>query len=159
MNKLIVSSAAFGPGQAIPRQHTGEGEDTSPPLNWSKVPSAAKELALIMDDPDAPTAEPWVHWVLYKVPPSVTSLPAGLAQDKQLTEPANALQGLNTSANVGYNGPMPPRGHGVHHYHFKLYALSQPLALGAGATKGALLAAMKGHVIGEGSLIGIYERK
>ncbi|MEI8198307.1 MAG: YbhB/YbcL family Raf kinase inhibitor-like protein, partial [Phycisphaerae bacterium] len=109
--------------------------------------------------PDAPTPQPWVHWVLYKIPPTLTGLPAGIAGAATLNDPRGALQGQNSFSKIGYNGPMPPRGHGLHHYHFKLYALDQPLPLAPGLSKEAVLAAMRGHVIGEGELIGTYERK
>jgi Raf kinase inhibitor-like YbhB/YbcL family protein len=108
-------------------------------------------MALICDDPDAPTPEPWVHWILYKIPPTLSGLKEG---DK-----GGGVEGKNSFEKIGYGGPMPPRGHGMHHYHFKLYALDQPLGLGAGLSKDQLLAAMKGHVLAQGELIGTYERK
>ena len=106
----------------------------------------------IVDDPDAPVAEPWVHWVIYKIPGNATGLEDGAI-------PAGALEGKNTFGNMGYGGPAPPRGHGVHHYHFKLYALDAPLQLKAGLDKKALLAEMAGHILGQGELIGTYERR
>jgi len=148
---ITVKSAAFGAGKPIPRKHTGEGEDVSPPLNWSGVPPQAKELALICDDPDAPRPKPWVHWVAYKIPAKATSLAEGSA--------GGALEGPNDFGNQGYGGPMPPPGHGTHHYHFKLYALDTELDLGPGANKEKLLKAVQGHVIAEGELVGTYERR
>jgi Raf kinase inhibitor-like YbhB/YbcL family protein len=156
--KVVLRSAAFAEGKAIPRRHSGDGEDLSPPLSWSGVPAAAKELALIVDDPDAPTEDPWVHWVVYKIPPATTALAEGVARDARLAAPASGVQGKNSWNAVGYRGPAPPKGHGVHHYHFKLYALDAPLDLKAGADKKALLAAMAGHVLAEGRLIGTYQR-
>ncbi len=155
---VTIRSSAFANGEPIPRRYSGEGEDVSPPLSWSGVPDGAKELAMIVDDPDAPTAQPWVHWVIYKIPPDAAGLAEGIAADAQLTSPAGALQGRNTSGDIGYHGPMPPPGHGVHHYYFKLYALDVQLDLKAGADKQALLAAMEGHILGRGELVGAYQR-
>jgi Raf kinase inhibitor-like YbhB/YbcL family protein len=148
---IEVSSPAFEPGGAIPRKHTGEGEDVSPALTWTGVPDETKEIALICDDPDAPTPAPWVHWVVYKIPADRTGLPEGDTQ--------GALEGKNDFGGTGYGGPMPPRGHGVHRYHFKVYALDTELEVAAGLTKERLLEAMEGHVLAEGELIGTYERK
>ena len=156
--RITVRSKAFEPGKAIPPRHTGDGEDVSPPLTWSAVPAAAKELALIMDDPDAPRAKPWVHWVIYKLPADAAGLPEAVAKEAEPPDPAGAVQGKNTSGKIGYGGPAPPKGHGVHHYHFKLYALDAALAVKGGLDKEALLAAMSGHVIAQGELIGTYQR-
>jgi len=147
---FTVKSAAFAAGERIPVKHTGEGENVSPPLSWDGVPEDAKELALVCDDPDAPRAEPWVHWVVYKIPADRRSFPEGSAE--------GAAEGKNDSGSQGYSGPMPPRGHGVHHYHFKVYALDKTLDLAPGATKGELLRAIEGHVLAEGELVGTYER-
>jgi len=149
--KLVVSSSAFDAGQTIPRKHTGEGEDVSPALVWSEPPEGTVELALICDDPDAPRAEPWVHWVAYGIDGDTR----GLAES--VTE--GLTGGKNSWGRTGYGGPLPPRGHGVHHYHFKVYALDKKLEAGPGLDKGALLEAMAGHVLAEGELVGTYERK
>lgn len=156
--KLTIQSSAFSDGQVIPPQYTGDGEDLSPPLNWSGIPADARELALICDDPDAPRPEPWVHWVLYKLPADIRSLPAGVPGQARLSEPAGALQGRNSWPTTGYRGPAPPHGHGVHHYHFKLYALDTPLDLPPELTKDELLRRIEGHVIAAGELVGTYER-
>lgn len=148
---INVTSPAFPPGGPIPKKHTGEGPDVSPALAWSGVPEGAKELALICDDPDAPRPKPWVHWVVCAIPAGKTGLPEGSA--------GGAAEGVNDFGRKGYGGPMPPRGHGVHHYHFRLYALDAPVGPGLGATKEQLLAAMKGHVLDEGEVVGTYERK
>ena len=156
--ELTIQSAAFAHGLPIPRLYSGQGKDVSPPLNWSGVPEATQELALIVDDPDAPSPEPWVHWVIYKIPPDTAGLAEGIPTDAELSSPAGALQGPNTSGDIGYHGPMPPQGHGVHHYHFKLYALDAHLDLKSPTDKQALLAAMQGHVLAEAELIGTYQR-
>jgi hypothetical protein len=147
---LDVRSPAFDAGETIPRKYTGEGEDISPPLEWHGVPEQTKELALICDDPDAPSKQPWVHWVLYNISPEINDLPEGKS--------GGASEGQNSFGNAGYGGPMPPQGHGVHHYHFKLYALDQPVKLKAGATKDEVLKAIEGHVIEQGELVGVYQR-
>ncbi len=158
---IVVRSFAFRSGELIPRRHAypDEGQNVSPALSWSNVPAAAKELALICDDPDAPTAKPWVHWVIYKIPPSVAGLAEGIPADAtELTQPAGARQGLNSWKRSGWGGPMPPEGDPPHHYHFRVYALDAPLALAAGATKEELLRAMSGHVVAQGEVVGTYRR-
>lgn len=156
--KLTITSSAFDEGQVIPKQHTGDGQDLSPALAWSGVPVEAQELALICDDPDAPRPDPWVHWVIYGISASVTGFPEGIATQASLTEPAKMLQGKNSWGTIGYRGPAPPRGHGVHHYHFKLYALDVSVDLLPALTKDELLTRIKSHIIAEGELIGTYQR-
>ena len=158
---LTLSSAAFADGERIPREHAyrPEGENVSPPLSWSGVPPGAKELALIVDDPDAPREEPWVHWVLYRIPASVAEISKNASQGSgQLTEPRGPFEGENDFGELGWGGPLPPKGHGTHHYHFKLYALDEELAVGEGAAKPDLLHAMAGHVLAEAELVGTYSR-
>jgi Raf kinase inhibitor-like YbhB/YbcL family protein len=157
---MDVHSSAFEDGGRIPKRYSGEGEDVSPALEWGEVPSGTKELALVCDAPDAPSPQPWVHWVIYKLAAELRGLPEGIVRKERLEEPAGAVQGKNSwrSDNVGYRGPMPPPGHGVHHYHFKLYALDAALGLAPGATKEELLRAMDGHVLGRGEVVGTYER-
>jgi Raf kinase inhibitor-like YbhB/YbcL family protein len=155
---LSVRSPAFTEGHSIPRRHTGDGEDLSPPLSWSTLPTGTKELALIVDDPDAPTGEPWVHWVIYGIPATAEELPEGVAPVSNPPVPAGAIQGKNTWGTPGYRGPAPPKGHGVHHYHFKLYALDAPLGLEPGLDKHDLMLAMSGHILGHGELVGTYQR-
>jgi len=158
---IQLTSTAFGEGERIPAKHTGEGEDVSPPLAWSGVPEGTKELALICDDPDAPTPQPWVHWVIYKIPADCRGLPEGVAQTLHLEEPAGALQGANSwpnGENLGYRGPMPPPGHGVHRYFFRLCALGAELATEPGMDKVALLEKISGDILDEGQLMGTYQR-
>jgi Raf kinase inhibitor-like YbhB/YbcL family protein len=158
---LQVSSSAFTQGHPIPKKYTGEGADLSPPLSWSGIPEGAKELALICDDPDAPTDEPWVHWVIYKIPAEAKGLPEGVPRKPHLKEPHGAVQGKNSwpaGDNVGYRGPMPPPGHGVHHYYFKLYALDVPLNVQPGLDKKAVLENINDHILAEGVLMGTYQR-
>jgi len=147
---INLRSTSFSPDQKIPEKHSGDGGDLSPPLTWNGGPPDTKEYALICDDPDAPMEEPFVHWVLYNLPASQNSIPEG--------SNGGGTEGKNTAGKNKYMGPKPPPGHGVHHYHFKLYALDTKLDLGPGATKNELLKAIEGHVLEEGELIGTYER-
>lgn len=159
---MTIHSSAFANGELIPVKYTGEGQDASPPLSWEHVPQTARQLALICDDPDAPRPEPWVHWLIYNLPPETRGLPEQIPRSAQITSPVTASQGCNSwpaGKNVGYLGPMPPPGHGVHHYHFKLYALEKSLQLPPGIDKAQLLEAMSSHIVATAELVGLYERK
>lgn len=158
MKPLTITSEAFKEKETIPRKYTGDGQDISPPLSWSDLPLGTKELALIVDDPDAPTPKPWVHWVIYAIPPDLMHLPEGIAHPLHVSEPSGLLQGVNSWGKVGYGGPAPPKNHGLHHYHFKLYALDMTLNVDPGATKEVVLDAIAGHVLAQGELIGTYQR-
>jgi Raf kinase inhibitor-like YbhB/YbcL family protein len=158
MLSLVLMSARFNHGGAIPTEFTCEGPDRAPPLHWSGVPANAKSLALVVDDPDAPDPKApqmtWVHWVLYNLPPTVTTLPEGVAH---ATLPPGTREGRNDWKKPGWRGPCPPIGR--HRYFFKLYALDVVLPDLGAADKAQLEQAMKGHVIGEGQLIGTYQKK
>jgi Raf kinase inhibitor-like YbhB/YbcL family protein len=157
---ILVTSSAFADNQPIPRKYTGDGQDVSPPLAWKNLPAGTRELALVCDDPDAPTPEPWVHWVIYKIPADTAGLPENVHPQPKLAAPKGALQGLNSwtsGRTVGYRGPAPPPGK-AHRYRFQLYALDAPLELPAEADKKALLRAIEGHVLAEGVLTGTYGR-
>lgn len=148
---LKVTSGAFEANGRIPEKYTGEGQDVSPPLKWElEAGGGVKSFALICDDPDAPRDKPWVHWVVYGLPGDCYELEEGSAN--------GGREGMNDFGNQGYGGPMPPEGHGVHHYHFKVYALDQEPQVAEGATKDQLLEVMEGHIMDEGELIGTYER-
>jgi Raf kinase inhibitor-like YbhB/YbcL family protein len=158
--KIQLSSTAFNNNAPIPRIHTGDSDDRSPPLAWEGAPGDTKEFALICDDPDAPSAEPWVHWVIFGIAAEVHALPEGLPKNAQLNSPIAAKQGKNSwpsGATVGYRGPMPPPGK-PHHYHFKLYALDTKLDLAPSATKDEFLKAIHGHVLAQVELVGTYSR-
>ncbi len=158
---LVLTSPAFAHGQRIPRKYSGEGEDISPPLVWTGVPEGAKELALICEDPDAPTAEPWVHWVIYKISADQAGLPENVAKTLRPKSPAGALQGKNSwtsGQTVGYRGPMPPTNHGEHRYFFRLYALRAKLTAESGMTRNTLATEMVGNVLDECELMGTYLR-
>jgi Raf kinase inhibitor-like YbhB/YbcL family protein len=152
--KLDLTSTAFKEGEPIPQQYTGDGRDLSPPLAWGEPPAGTKSFALIADDPDAPR-KTWVHWVLFNVPPATRTLGEGVPKKNDL--PDGSKQGKTDFGTVGYGGPAPPPGK-PHRYYFKLYALDTTLNLPAGATKPDLDAAMKGHTLAEGQVMGTYKR-
>ncbi len=151
--QLKVSSSAFKQNEGIPRQYTCDGIDISPPLEWTGVPKVAKTIALIADDPDAPSGT-FVHWVLYNLPAANIGLVENLPPTAELK--AGGFQGKNDFGKIGYGGPCPPSG--THRYFFKFYALDSELALKAGATKAELEKAMQGHVVAQGQLVGTYSR-
>jgi len=154
---LVLTSPAFADNGAIPKPHTCEGADISPPLNWSKAPQGTKTLALIVDDPDAPDPRApkmtWVHWVVHNIPADAESLPEGAAERGM---PAGAVQGLNDWRRTGYGGPCPPIGR--HRYFHKLYAVDTVLSGLDHPTKAQLLNALKGHVLADAQLVGTYQK-
>ena len=155
---MRLSSPAFKNGSRIPTKYTADSDDVSPPLEWDQVPAATNEFALICDDPDAPTPQPWVHWVLYCIPAAARNLPEGVSQSAGIP----GVQGKNSwkaSKTIGYRGPAPPPGHGVHHYHFRLYALDTSITLPPRMDQEAVLSAIQGHVLAEAEIVGSYERK
>ena len=151
---LQVESPAFGPQAEIPQKYTCDGENISPPISWKDLPNGTKSLALISDDPDAPTII-WVHWVVYNLPETVSGLQEGTPKTETLDQ--GGIQGKTDFGTVGYGGPCPPAGP-VHHYHFKLYALDTPLTLPPGATKADILMAATGHILAQSDLVGTYKR-
>jgi Raf kinase inhibitor-like YbhB/YbcL family protein len=149
---LKLTSSAFEQGEAIPARHTCTGQNISPPLNWEGVPASAKSLTLICEDPDAPVGT-FYHWGLYDLPAGLTSLAEGAPL------PSGAKSVLNSFNAAGYRGPCPPRGHGTHHYHFRLFALSvATLPLGSSAGCRELLRAVETHVIASAELMGTFAR-
>jgi Raf kinase inhibitor-like YbhB/YbcL family protein len=151
---LTLQSSAFRDGERIPRKYTGDGENLRPPLSWSGVPEGTRSLALIVDDPDAPGAAPFVHWLVYDLPQTLSGLPEGRAGEGL---PTGAEQGRNSFGRDGYAGPQPPPGH-PHRYRFQLRALDQADHLPAGLDRRALEAALKGHALAEAVLVGTYQR-
>jgi Raf kinase inhibitor-like YbhB/YbcL family protein len=149
-----LESSAFKAGGVIPGKYTCDGQDISPPLSWSDVPAKASSLALIADDPDAPSGT-WVHWVAWNIPANSRSLSEGFPKEDS---PANPIkQGMTDFKRTGYGGPCPPSG--THRYFFKLYALDLVLNLPSQTIKSDLEKAMKGHIVGQAELMGTYQRK
>ena len=155
MAEMILKTSAFQPQSNIPAQFTCEGQDQSPPLQWSDVPPGTQSLALIVDDPDAPSGT-FTHWVLFNLPASVTELPQGLPPNQNLS--SGGIQGTNDFGKIGYGGPCPPAG-SSHRYYFKLFALDTKLELKPGVKKAELERAMEGHIIAHAEMIGKYRRK
>jgi len=144
---IKLLSSAFEDGEAIPSEYTCDGSDISPPLSFSSIPENTKSLALIVDDPDAPTGT-WVHWLVWNIPANKSSFSKG----ENITFP----QGKNDFGDLNYGGPCPPSG--THRYFFKLYAVDTMLNINEGATKEQLELSMSGHIIEEAQLIGTYSR-
>ncbi len=162
-HQFSLTSTAFSHNSAIPKKHTCLGANLSTPLEWSGVPAGTKSFALIMEDPDAErvVGYTWVHWVMYNIPPSCRQLPEGLRALEKLPlgNGTFATQGITSWKKPGYGGPCPPAGTGLHHYNYRLLALSIGPELPAGLSKASLLEKAKGHIISEARLTGTYERK
>jgi Raf kinase inhibitor-like YbhB/YbcL family protein len=146
--EMTVTSSAFAEGATIPKRFTCDGDDDSPALSWSGAPAGAKELALVVDDPDAGH---YVHWTVVGIPPTVTS-----AADDE--EPEGGEELRNSAGEDDWMGPCPPDGDGVHTYLFAVYALDAPLGLKEDATPDEVRAALEDHALARGVLTGRYER-
>jgi len=153
MAEIKVTSPAFTQGQAIPKRHSRYGDDVSPPLAWTGIPDGTKEIVIICDDPDAPVGT-WVHWVVYGIPATHAGMEEGIPKDETLTD--GSKQGKNSWGEIGYGGPQPPSG--THRYFFKVYAVDKPTGLEPGATEKQVIAAIDGHVLAKGELMGTYAR-
>ena len=150
---MNLTSTSFQ-GNQIPAKFTCDGAGISPQLSWSEPPAGTASFALIVTDPDAP-GRTFVHWVIYDLPAETRILPEGLPGLGQLTD--GPRQGRNDFGEIGYGGPCPP-GNSAHHYHFTLYALDAKLNLPVGATRAQVEAAIQGHILARGELIGLYQR-
>ncbi len=148
MSDFTLRSDAFERGDTIPRRHTGEGDNLSPPLAWTDPPPEARSLALVVDDPDAPGAT-FDHWLAWGIDPATGGLGEGAHPP---------YEGLNGFGQEGYRGPKPPRGHGPHRYRFRMLALDTQLDLPSGLSREELERALEGHVVDAAELVGIYER-
>ena len=148
MKSLRLVSPAFRHNELIPKKYTCDGADINPPLLVENIPSGAKSLALIVDDPDAPVGT-WVHWVVWNINPDTREI-------EEDSVPKGAQQGVNDFRKKDYGGPCPPSG--THRYFFKLYALDKVLNLGSNAKKDDLEGAMKGHILEKTELVGLYRR-
>jgi Raf kinase inhibitor-like YbhB/YbcL family protein len=152
---LMLSSPVFPPGGAIPAQYTCDGADISPPLSWSGAPQGTGSLVLVVEDPDAPSST-FQHWAVFDLPATSHGLDAGYSARR----PAPTLhQARNDFGTVGYGGPCPPRGHGIHHYRFRLLAISRPaLAIKPPAAASDVLKAAQPYIIQQAQFIGTYHR-
>ena len=153
---LTVTSTAFRNGHTLPRRYTQFGSNESPPLHWTRGPARTQSYVLLVEDSGVPRPQPIFHWVLYNIPAHVSSLPQNMSKAPEPERPAGALNGLNIRRQPGYMGPRPPKGQ-THPYHFEVFALDEKLSLSPDmATRNAVVDAMKGHVLAEGTLIGNY---
>jgi Raf kinase inhibitor-like YbhB/YbcL family protein len=153
---ISVESPSFRNGQPIPDRHAG-GHGRSPALKWSAPPPRTREIVVLCEDPDAPMPEPFVHWIVTGLPADTVELSEGQPPSSKPLA-SGAVQSRNDVGKDGYYGPEPPRGHGVHRYHFQVLAVDRPLQLRAPIHRDQLVEALRGHVIGWGDLIGTYER-
>lgn len=154
LSSLELTSSAFGQGELIPAEYTGEGRDVSPALSWTNVPEATASFAVICHDPDAPLVTSqgtygFVHWVLYNIAASASGLAEGTSE---------YTNGKNDFGKMGYGGPMPPNGHGRHQYYFWILALDESTALAEGLSQKQLLEQIEPNLIGMNRLVGVYER-
>ena len=151
--KFTLISPAFAHNGMIPSKYTGDGQNISPALQWANPPHGTKSFALIVDDPDA-EGKPWVHWMLFNIPASLTKLAEGIQKSDFMSGATNFYYTKNGI--FQYGGPFPPEG--THHYHFILYALDTKLNLSQDIEREDLENAIRGHIIGQATLIGLYKR-
>jgi Raf kinase inhibitor-like YbhB/YbcL family protein len=150
MDILKVTSPSFKDGEMLPDKFTCDGENISPAINWRELPMGVKSLALICDDPDAPSGD-FVHWVVYNIPANIE----GFKENAEISDIADL--GVTDYGRGGYGGPCPPSG--VHHYHFKVYALNEMIETEKALDKYDLLDRMEGHILANGEIVGLYKRR
>ena len=168
--KMTVESAAFKDGQTIPDDYTSFGKNVSPPLSWSGAPATTRQFAVVCHDPDAPLPGGFTHWVIYKIPATAKGLPEAVPAGASVTASAvaGAIQGANGFSafarrggpppEPSYRGPAPPAG-APHHYHFAVYAIDGAVDLQPGLDRNGLLKALEGHIVAQGEIVGLYQRK
>jgi Raf kinase inhibitor-like YbhB/YbcL family protein len=155
LTKISLTSSAFQDGQPIPAQYTCDGANQSPPLSWGEPPQGTKSFALVLDDPDAPSGT-FSHWGAFDIPANLRKLDAGAGNSAG----SSFAQAVNGMGKIGYGGPCPPKGHGPHHYRFKLYALDVDKLGGAANPKvDDVENAAQKHLLGQAQLTGMYERR
>jgi len=153
---IELTSPAVGVDEHIADRSSAYRDNLSPPLHWTAVPGA-KAWALVVEDPDAPRETPFLHWIAWDIPGEATALPEAIANAAHPVSPQGMIQGKNDNGSYGWFGPRPPRGHGVHHYHFQLFALDAPLKMDANSKLEEIVNALKAHTIAEGEMVGLYE--
>ena len=153
---IVVASPAQGASGRLPDRHSAYVDKISPPLQWTDVPDV-KAWAVIVEDPDAPQAHPFVHWMIWNIEAGVTHLPEGLPKSEFLATPQGGIQGRNGMGGYGWFGPRPPAGHGVHRYYFQVFALDDLIAMGPDTPLPELLNALKGHSLATGEMMATYE--
>lgn len=159
--RIVVESPTMLTGEWMPRDYSPDGRNVSPPLRWSNLPEGTQQIAVVLEDYGAGNPPPWVHWIIYNIPPTATGLPEGIPIDPEAPMPpelAGAVQGNNGWGRAIYRGPAPPVG-SVHYYSFVVYALDDALDLPPGLTRDELMDAIDGHVVGKGVMIPMYARQ
>ena len=152
---LELSSSAFGQGEQIPKKYTCDGDNVSPPLRWRGVPDDTRSFVLLCNDPDAPGGT-FRHWAVYDIPPDRLELHEGFGPESLQD---GLKEGINSFGKPGYGGPCPPKGHGTHHYHFRLMALAEPdLPVATTASCAEVITAAERQAIAEVELVGLYAR-
>ena len=157
-NTIKVQSASFADGGKIPDTHSNYGAGKSPQLSWSGAPAGTKSFVLMLEDPDALSPKPFVHWLVANIPADTMMLPEALPKGDMLPNVGNAIQGAANTGKVGFYGPQPPPEDPTHHYHFQIFALDKMLDVKPGFTRHAVLKAMQGHILSTGDLVGTYKR-
>ena len=155
---IDLSSSAFAEGSPIPETYGAEGQNISPPLQWSAGPPGTRSYAILAEDPDSSNDPPFVHWLMYDIPADVTAIDEARPGAPRLTKPEDAFQGRNDRGSLGWFGPRPPEGDPPHHYHFQVIALDTMLDLPHGASRAELIEAMQGHVLATGVTVGTFQR-
>jgi Raf kinase inhibitor-like YbhB/YbcL family protein len=155
--KLQVWSNAFEDQQPIPREYSAYFDNHSPQISWSEPPKEAQSIAILCEDPDAPREKAFVHWMVANLPTDKANLNAKVPNEASPPMLMGGIQGVNDAGSVGYFGPRPPAGHGVHHYHFYVFALDTRLDLNPGFTHDEFVEAIRDRVIAQGSVVCTYE--
>jgi Raf kinase inhibitor-like YbhB/YbcL family protein len=153
---LLVICPVQGADGRLPDRHSAYHDNISPPLRWSGAPDA-KAWAIIVEDPDAPQDEPFVHWMIWNIAGELNAIPEGLGNAPSTVSPQGAIQGRNGMGGYGWFGPRPPAGHGVHRYYFQVFALSDVIAMGPDTPREELLNALKAHTLAKGEMMATYE--
>jgi Raf kinase inhibitor-like YbhB/YbcL family protein len=152
--EIKITSPAFEEGGLIPKKYTCDGSNVSPPLRWDSVPDGTESIAIICEDPDAPSGT-WMHWILFNLPAECRELAENIPDDETLHD--STRQGINNFGSIGYSGPCPPWG--IHRYFFKIFALGCTLDIVHLVDKDILNLAMGDHILATGQLMGRYQRK
>lgn len=153
---VVLTTTSLDQDGRLEDRHSAYHENRSPPLVWTPVENAAA-YAIVVEDPDAPRERPFVHWLIWNIPGEATSLPEGLPAEARLGQIGGAVQGVNDNGAVGWFGPRPPPGHGLHRYHFQIFALAQRLDFAPDTALDVLVNALKGDTLADGVMVAMYE--
>lgn len=154
--QIVLTTPSLDADGRLEDRHSAYHENRSPPLVWTPVEHAAA-YAIVVEDPDAPREHPFVHWLIWNIPGEATSLPEALPSEASLGLIGGATQGVNGAGKIGWYGPRPPAGHGLHRYHFQIFALAERLTFGPNVPLESLVSALKGDTLAEGLLVATYE--